>query len=126
MSETKISSKSIHGDRTRREREEALHDFRTGKRKVLIATSVSIDVEGVTHVINYDMPTNDYVHRIGRTGRAGNRGKATSFYDPENDALISDDLIQILMESNQPIPEFLYSETPSDDEGFDGQEEEEE
>jgi probable ATP-dependent RNA helicase DDX4 len=68
LSETKISSTSIHGDRLQREREEALRDFRTGKRKVLIATAVAargLDIKGVTHVINYDLPKeiDEYVHR---------------------------------------------------------------
>jgi probable ATP-dependent RNA helicase DDX4 len=68
LSETKISSTSIHGDRLQREREEALRDFRTGKRKVLIATAVAargLDIKGVTHVINYDLPksVDEYVHR---------------------------------------------------------------
>lgn len=68
MSETKISSTSIHGDRLQREREEALRDFRAGKRKVLIATAVAargLDIKGVTHVINYDLPKDidEYVHR---------------------------------------------------------------
>lgn len=49
----------------------------------------------------------DYVHRIGRTGRVGNRGKSTSFYDPENDSGIAGDLARILQDAKQPIPEFL-------------------
>lgn len=74
MSDTKLSTTSIHGDRSQCEREQALRDFRTGKHKVLVATSVAargLDIKGVTHVINYDLPRNiqDYVHRIGRTGR---------------------------------------------------------
>lgn len=68
LSETKISSTSLHGDRLQREREEALRDFRKGIRKVLVATSVAargLDIKGVTHVINYDLPKEiqDYVHR---------------------------------------------------------------
>lgn len=68
LSETKISSTSIHGDRLQREREEALRDFRNGKRKVLVATAVAargLDIKGVTHVINYDLPKeiDEYVHR---------------------------------------------------------------
>jgi probable ATP-dependent RNA helicase DDX4 len=127
LSETKISSTSIHGDRLQREREEALRDFRTGKRKVLIATSVAargLDIKGVTHVINYDLPKDvqDYVHRIGRTGRVGNRGKATSFYDPEQDSSIASDLARILKEANQPIPEFLGEAGDSyGNDGFGGQ-----
>ena len=60
-------------------------------------------------MINYDLPkeVQDYVHRIGRTGRVGNRGKATSFYDPKDDVKIAGELVPILKESNQPIPEFF-------------------
>ncbi|KAJ3522008.1 hypothetical protein NM688_g8937 [Phlebia brevispora] len=72
-----ISATSIHGDRSQRERETALQTFRTGRTPVLVATAVAargLDIPHVTHVINYDLPSDidDYVHRIGRTGRAGN------------------------------------------------------
>lgn len=68
LSETMLSSTSIHGDRLQREREEALRDFRSGKRKVLVATAVAargLDIKGVTHVINYDIPKeiDEYIHR---------------------------------------------------------------
>lgn len=71
-------STSIHGDRTQREREDALNTFRTGQTPIMVATDVAargLDIKGVTHVINYDMPNNidDYVHRIGRTGRISQR-----------------------------------------------------
>jgi len=71
-----------------REREMALGDFKSGKFPILIATSVAargLDIKGVAHVVNYDLPKDgnidEYVHRIGRTGRVGNTGKATSFFD---------------------------------------------
>ena len=69
------------------EREEALRDFKTGKMPILVATAVAargLDIKGVAHVVNYDLPKtiDEYVHRIGRTGRVGNTGKATSFFDP--------------------------------------------
>jgi len=75
---------AIHGDLTQARREKVLSDFRSGKIKVLIATDVAargLDIEGVTHVINYDIPESPevYVHRIGRTGRAGKEGKAITF-----------------------------------------------
>ena len=77
-------------DRLQQEREEALRDFKKARAPILVATSVAargIDVNDVKHVINYDLPSSidEYVHRIGRTGRCGNLGKATSFYDPETD-----------------------------------------
>ena len=63
------------------------------------------------HVINYDLPKSidDYVHRIGRTGRVGNKGKATSFYEPEQDSALAADLVRILTEAGQDVPEFLQS-----------------
>ncbi|HEX8368076.1 MAG TPA: DEAD/DEAH box helicase [Pyrinomonadaceae bacterium] len=81
----------IHGDRSQSQREAALHSFKNGKTRVLVATDVAargIDIDSVSHVINYDVPEvpEDYVHRIGRTGRAGNKGRAitlvTSIEEP--------------------------------------------
>jgi ATP-dependent RNA helicase DDX3X len=102
---------SIHGDRTQAEREDALIAFKTGKAPILVATEVAargLDIPNVQHVINYDLPSSidDYVHRIGRTGRAGNKGLATSFYS-RNDDRIASDLVKILSESEQEIPSFL-------------------
>jgi len=75
------SSNCIHGDRSQSQREAALKAFKNGKTRVLVATDVAargIDIESVSHVINYDVPEapEDYVHRIGRTGRAGSTGRA--------------------------------------------------
>ncbi len=77
------SSNRIHGDRSQAQREAALRGFKSGKTRVLVATDVAargIDIDSVSHVINYDIPEapEDYVHRIGRTGRAGNKGRAIS------------------------------------------------
>merc|ERR1719290_75438 len=103
---------SIHGDRLQREREEALRDFKTGRMPVLVATAVAargLDIKGVAHVINYDLPKtiDEYVHRIGRTGRVGNTGKATSFFDPTENAEIAGDLVQILSDCQQEVPDYL-------------------
>jgi superfamily II DNA/RNA helicase len=81
-----FAAAAIHGDLSQILREKALSRFRTGKVDVLVATDVAargIDVEGVTHVINYECPEDDknYVHRIGRTGRAGASGVAITFVD---------------------------------------------
>merc|ERR1711970_909222 len=97
---------SIHGDRLQREREEALRDFKTGRMPILVATAVAargLDIKGVAHVVNYDLPKtiDEYVHRIGRTGRVGNTGKATSFFDPAENADIAADLVKILSECQQ-------------------------
>ena len=67
----------------------------------LASNSVLIaDIKNVAHVVNYDLPKtiDEYVHRIGRTGRVGNRGKATSFYDPEYDAALAKHLLKILQQ----------------------------
>jgi ATP-dependent RNA helicase RhlE len=77
----------IHADRTQGQREAALRDFRNGRARVLVATDIAargLDVDAVSHVINYDVPAapEDYVHRVGRTGRAGNHGKAISIVAP--------------------------------------------
>src|SRR3989441_7183982 len=77
----------IHSDRTQPQREAALRGFRDGKTRVLVATDIAargLDVDAVSHVINYDVPSapEDYVHRIGRTGRAGNQGKAITIVAP--------------------------------------------
>lgn len=74
-------SNRVHGDRSQSQRETALRNFKNGKTRVLVATDVAargIDIDSVSHVINYDVPEapEDYVHRIGRTGRAGNKGRA--------------------------------------------------
>ncbi|KAI9851705.1 MAG: DEAD-box ATP-dependent RNA helicase [Thelocarpon superellum] len=102
---------SIHGDRTQRERERALEMFRTGRCPILVATAVAargLDIPNVTHVVNYDLPTDidDYVHRIGRTGRAGNTGMSTAFFNRGNRGVVRD-LLDLLKEANQEIPAFL-------------------
>jgi ATP-dependent RNA helicase RhlE len=79
-----IPTEAIHGNRTQNARTRILKEFKAGKTMVLIATDLAargIDVDGITHVINYDMPneSDDYVHRIGRTGRAGQKGIALTF-----------------------------------------------
>ena len=78
-------SNRIHGDRSQSQREAALRGFKSGKTRVLVATDVAargIDIDSISHVINYDVPTapEDYVHRIGRTGRAGNKGRAITLF----------------------------------------------
>ena len=104
---------SIHGDRTQRERERALDMFRNGRCPILVATAVAargLDIPNVKHVINYDLPTDidDYVHRIGRTGRAGNTGISTAFFNRGNRGVVRD-LLDLLKEANQEVPSFLES-----------------
>lgn len=82
-----VSTEAIHGNKSQGARQRALARFRTGQARVLVATDIAargIDVSGVTHVINYELPNDpeSYVHRIGRTARAGAEGIALSFCDP--------------------------------------------
>lgn len=104
---------SIHGDRTQREREEALRRFRSGQTPILVATAVAargLDIPHVRHVINFDLPSDveEYVHRIGRTGRMGNLGVATSFFNDNNRGLARE-LVQLLVEAKQDVPNWLTS-----------------
>ncbi|KAL0181884.1 hypothetical protein M9458_021259, partial [Cirrhinus mrigala] len=74
-------------------------DFRTGQCPVLVATSVAargLDIEHVQHVVNFDLPSSidEYVHRIGRTGRCGNIGRAVSFFNPESDTPLARSLVK--------------------------------
>ncbi|CAI9288197.1 unnamed protein product [Lactuca saligna] len=89
-----LNAVALHGGRTQSEREGALRDFRHGPTNILVATDVAsrgLDVTGVAHVVNLDLPKTmeDYVHRIGRTGRAGSTGRATSFYTDRDMFLVS-------------------------------------
>lgn len=106
-----LKATAIHGDRSQPERERALAAFRSGRANLLVATAVAargLDIPNVTHVINYDLPSDidDYVHRIGRTGRAGNTGVATAFFNRGNKN-IAKDMVEILTEANQEVPAFL-------------------
>jgi ATP-dependent RNA helicase RhlE len=102
----------IHSDRTLKQRREALEGFKVGKYRILVATDIAargIDVVGIETVINYDLPddTENYVHRIGRTGRAGHKGRAISFATPEQGGDIRN--IEKLIKTALPVlehPEF--------------------
>lgn len=101
-----ISCAAIHSDRSQNQRQRALADFDSGKVSVLVATDVlarGIDVESVSYVVNYDLPMvpEDYIHRIGRTGRAGLSGEAISFVSPENEKMLK----EIERLTKQRIPE---------------------
>jgi ATP-dependent RNA helicase RhlE len=101
-----IASAAIHGNKSQGARERALEAFRRGTTQVLVATDVAargIDVEGVGLVVNFDLPTvaESYVHRIGRTGRAGASGRAVSFCDHEERALLGD--IERLIRRRLPV-----------------------
>ncbi|HZF41893.1 MAG TPA: DEAD/DEAH box helicase [Sphingomonadaceae bacterium] len=88
LSQSGIPANAIHGNKSQPQRERSLAEFRSGKAKILVATDIAargIDVTGVSHVVNFDMPPvpEQYVHRIGRTARAGAAGVAISFIAPD-------------------------------------------
>ncbi|KAJ4729249.1 putative Dead box ATP-dependent RNA helicase [Melia azedarach] len=102
---------AIHGDKSQGERDYVLNQFRTGRSPVLVATDVAargLDIKDIRVVVNYDFPTGveDYVHRIGRTGRAGATGVAYTFFG-DQDAKYALDLIKLLEGANQRVPSEL-------------------
>lgn len=91
----KIKSAAIHGDKAQNQRQRALSNFKSGEIKILVATDIAargIDIDKLKHVINYDIPNvaETYVHRIGRSGRAGDKGVAISICEPEENAYVKD------------------------------------
>jgi superfamily II DNA/RNA helicase len=95
LQKTGFKAEAIHGNKSQNQRERVLGDFRDGRLRILIATDIAargIDVDGVSHVINYDLPNipESYVHRIGRTARAGAEGIAISFCDHEEASFLRD------------------------------------
>ncbi|XP_042024544.1 ATP-dependent RNA helicase-like protein DB10 [Salvia splendens] len=102
---------AIHGDKSQGERDYVLNQFRTGRSPVLVATDVAargLDIKDIRVVLNYDFPTGveDYVHRIGRTGRAGATGVAYTFFC-EQDAKHASELIKLLEGASQRVPSEL-------------------
>lgn len=95
MKTFEIETSTLHGEKDQADRTEVMRAFRAGESKILIATDISargIDISDVTHVINYDLPEKpeNYVHRIGRTGRGHNKGEAISFCAPEENATFAE------------------------------------
>jgi len=101
-----INAVAIHGDKAQNQRQKALEGFKAGKTRVLVATDIAargIDIEKLSYVINYDIPNESetYVHRIGRSGRAGESGCAISICEPEENAFIKS--IEKLINKQIPI-----------------------
>lgn len=105
---------SIHGDKEQFQRSQTLNEFKSGEISILVATDVAargLDIPNVEYVINYSFPLTieNYVHRIGRTGRANSKGISHSFFVPQNDSLLARDLATVLKNSKQPVPSELAS-----------------
>jgi ATP-dependent RNA helicase DDX5/DBP2 len=103
-----VSALAIHGDKTQQERDWTLDQFKKGRCLVLIATDVAsrgLDVKDVMYVINYDFPKQieDYIHRIGRTGRGGSSGDAYTLFSRDGNARMAKDLIKVLRDCNQKV-----------------------
>merc|ERR1712050_793658 len=101
----------IHGDKKQEERDWVLKEFKEGKSPILVATDVAsrgLDVKDIKYVINYEFPTQieDYIHRVGRTGRAGALGSSYTFFTSDK-AKHASALINVLKEARQPVPEEL-------------------
>lgn len=107
-----VEAVAIHGGKDQEERSRSVEAFRQAHKDVLVATDVAskgLDFENIQHVINYDMPDDveNYVHRIGRTGRSDKTGLATTFINKSNDESVLLDLKHLLIEAKQKIPAFL-------------------
>ncbi|KAL3319350.1 DEAD (Asp-Glu-Ala-Asp) box polypeptide 41 [Cichlidogyrus casuarinus] len=117
-----IEAVSIHGGKDQEERVAAVKEFRSGQKDVLVATDIAskgLDFPQIDHIINYDMPEDieNYVHRIGRTGRGHKRGLATTFINKSCDTSTLLDLKHLLIEAKQPVPDFLqFSISEADEE----------
>ncbi|GAA5825567.1 hypothetical protein JCM5353_002343 [Sporobolomyces roseus] len=109
-----VEAVAIHGSKTQEEREYAIKSFKSGKKDVMVASGVAskgLDFSEIQHVINFTMPKEieDYVHQIGRTGRSGKTGIATTFVNMQTAEQTLLDLKYLLMESKQKVPPFLTS-----------------
>jgi ATP-dependent RNA helicase RhlE len=108
LGKNEILAEAIHGNKSQSARQKALENFRAGKIRVLVATDIAargIDIDDISHVINYDLPneSESYVHRIGRTARAGASGIAISFCDADEKAFLKD--IEKLIGKSIPVIE---------------------
>ncbi|MBV8879747.1 MAG: hypothetical protein JO332_07285, partial [Planctomycetaceae bacterium] len=113
-----VKADAIHGNKAQSARERALENFKRGLSRVLVATDIAargIDVDGVTHVVNYDMPDvpENYVHRIGRTARAGAEGSAIAFCSPEerSELMAVERLIRLRIPV-KPVPQGIAHPAP--------------
>ena len=107
-----FAAASTHGDKDQEERNKAVQEFRSKAKDVLVATDVAskgLDFPEIKHVINYDMPEDieNYVHRIGRTGRGNSKGHATTLVNKSVETAVLLDLKHLLIEAKQKVPPFL-------------------
>ncbi len=120
LSKEGIRAAAIHGDKTQPQRTRALEDFKENKLQVLVATDLAsrgLDIDQLPHVVNFELPDmpENYVHRIGRTGRAGNEGEAVSLVAPDEDVLLQDveyliemEIPRVIVEGFEPDPRIMH------------------
>ncbi|POM66725.1 ATP-dependent RNA helicase DBP2 [Phytophthora palmivora] len=109
---TRFMCKAIHGNKSQEERDYVLREFKDGRTQILVATDVAsrgLDIKDIRYVVNFDMPKNieDYIHRIGRTARAGNKGTSISFFTASNNSRLAGPLVKIMEEAEQEVPREL-------------------
>jgi ATP-dependent RNA helicase DDX5/DBP2 len=109
-----FQARAMHGDKSQEERDWVLKEFKSCQSTLLVATDVAargLDVDDIKMVVNFDFPndTETYIHRIGRTGRAGKKGFAVSFFVPEKNGRMARDIIGILNRTNQNVPNELQA-----------------
>lgn len=109
-----FQARAMHGDKSQDDRDRVLAEFKSRMSTLLVATDVAargLDVDDIRMVVNYDFPNDmeNYIHRIGRTGRAGKKGSAVSFFVPEKNGRMARELVDILQRTNQDIPLELKS-----------------
>lgn len=119
-----VGAVSIHGGKDQEERNEAIRMYKDGKKDVLVATDIAakgLDFPHIQHVINFDMPAEieNYVHRIGRTGRCGKTGVATTFINKDVEESTLLDLKHLLIEAKQRVPPVLQALDDPDNDAFD-------
>merc|ERR1712023_613657 len=116
LKQEQFQAVAIHGDKDQRERDRALNAFRNGRTRILVATDVAqrgLDIKDVSYVVNYDMPKSveDYIHRIGRTGRAGVSGTSVTFFGCDHvtsdKARMARGLAKVIEDTGQTPPEGL-------------------
>jgi len=109
-----FQARAMHGDKSQEERDWVLKEFKSRQSTLLVATDVAargLDVDDIRMVVNFDFPNDmeTYIHRIGRTGRAGKKGTAVSFFVAQKNARLAKDLIEILQRTTQNIPSELQA-----------------
>merc|ERR1712113_733406 len=109
-----FQARAMHGDKSQDERDWTLREFKGMQSTLLVATDVAargLDVDGIRIVVNFDFPNDmeSYVHRIGRTGRAGKKGFAVSFFVSDKNGRLARELVEILNRTSQNVPPELQS-----------------